>query len=67
MDYIENTLVLKVRYQPRSHTNELPYYLLGRYDFQQTTLDSVKTFFLYLNFYSVSNLCYLLFSTTSLN
>lgn len=47
MDYIENTLGLKVLYQPWNHTNELPYYLLDRYDFQQATLDSVKTLFLY--------------------
>ena len=49
MDYIENTLGLKVHYQPWNHTNELPYYLLDRYDFQQATLDSVKTLFLYPN------------------
>ncbi len=47
MNYIENTLGLKVHYQPWNHTNELPYYLLDRYDFQQATLDSVKTLFLY--------------------
>lgn len=47
MDYIENTLGLKVHYQLWSHTDELPYYLLDRYDFQQATLDSVKTLFLY--------------------
>ena len=47
MDYIENTLRIKVHYQSWSHTDELPYYLLDRYDFQQATLDSVKTLFLY--------------------
>lgn len=47
MDYIENTLGLKVHYQPWNHTDELPYYLLDRYDFQQATLDSVKTLFIY--------------------
>ena len=47
MDYIENTLGLKVHYQSWSHTDELPYYLLDRYDFQQATLDSVRTLFLY--------------------
>ena len=47
MDYIENTLGIKVHYQSWSHTDELPYYLLDRYDFQQATLDSVRTLFLY--------------------
>ena len=47
MNYIENTLGIKVHYQPWNHTDELPYYLLDRYDFQQATLDSVKTLFLY--------------------
>ncbi len=47
MDYIENTLGLKVYYQPWKYTNNLPYHLLDRYDFQQATLDSVKTLFLY--------------------
>ena len=47
MDYIENTLGIKVHYQPWSHTDELPYYLLDRYDFQLATLDSVKALFLY--------------------
>ncbi len=28
MDYIENTLGLKVHYQPWNHTDGLPYYLL---------------------------------------
>ena len=47
MDYIEKTLGLKACYQPWNHTAELPYYLLDRYDFQQVTLDSVKTLFIY--------------------
>lgn len=47
MDYIENTLGIKVHYQPWSHTDDLPYYLLDRYEFQQVTLASVKTLFLY--------------------
>lgn len=47
MDYIETTLGIKVHYQPWSHTDELPYYLLDRYEFQQVTLESVKTLFLY--------------------
>ncbi len=33
MNYIENTLGIKVHYQPWNHTDELPYYLLDRYDF----------------------------------
>nr|WP_302585266.1 hypothetical protein [uncultured Schaedlerella sp.] len=47
MDYIENTLGIKVHYQPWNHTDELPYYLLDRYDYRQATLDSVRTLFLY--------------------
>lgn len=47
MDYIENTLGLKVHYQPWNYTDALPYYLLDRYDFRQATIDSVKTLFLY--------------------
>lgn len=47
MDYIENTLGIKVHYQPWNHTEELPYYLLDRYEFQQVTLESVRTLFLY--------------------
>ena len=47
MDYIETTLGIKVHYQPWSHTDELPYYLLDRYEFQQVTLESIKTLFLY--------------------
>lgn len=47
MDYIENTLGIKVQYQPWSHTGKLPYYLLERYEFQQATLESVRTIFLY--------------------
>lgn len=47
MNYIEKTLGIKVHYQPWSHADELPYYLLDRYDFQLATLDSVKALFLY--------------------
>ena len=47
MDYIESTLGIKVHYHSWSHTDELPYYLLDRYDFRQATLESVKTLFLY--------------------
>lgn len=47
MNYIESVLGIKVSYQLWSHTDKLPYYLLDRYEFQQATLESVKTLFLY--------------------
>ncbi len=47
MNYIENILGIKVDYQPWSHTEELPYYLLDRYEFMQVTFESVRALFLY--------------------
>ena len=47
MNYIENILGIKVDYQPWSHTEELPYYLLDRYEFLQVTFESVRALFLY--------------------
>ncbi|MFV0363375.1 MAG: hypothetical protein ACK5LL_09865 [Suipraeoptans sp.] len=47
MDYIEETLGIKVQYQSWQYEKELPYYILDRYDFTQATIDDVKMIFLY--------------------
>lgn len=47
MDYIEMMLGIKVQTQSWKREEELPYYILGRYEIRQVMMDSVKALFLY--------------------
>lgn len=47
MEYIEKLLGIKVRYRPWQYQNELPYYLLERYELRKALLNHVAAIFLY--------------------
>lgn len=47
MEYIEKVLGIRVRYQQWKHENDLPFYLIERYEFRQVFLDNTAAIFLY--------------------
>lgn len=47
MQYLEETLNLKVKYEPWNKAKQLPYVLADSYQFKSATLDTLKTLFVY--------------------